>query len=115
NAGPVTNLGKARLVKRSETKTVPHDVKYVFNRDLAPGRTIKTSDGEDGVAQIVVSEVKVGDKVVGKKTTKSVTKAPKPAIIEMSRKGFQTSRGSFSRSTVMTVEATAYTPYDGSA
>ena len=114
-AGQVTNLGKAHMVKRTETKLVPRGVQYVFNRDLPQGRTKKKSDGEDGVTQITVHELKVGNKVVASKKQSTTIKPTRPAVIEMSRSGFRTSRGSFSRATVMTVTATAYQPHDGSA
>jgi len=113
-AGPVTNLGNAHLVKRLETKVVPKDVKYVFSPDLPKGRTKKTSDGEDGSIQKVVHEIRVGGKVLSKKTASTTTRLSRPVVISMSRSGFRTSRGAFSRARVMTVEATAYTPYDGS-
>lgn len=113
-AGQVTSLGNAHLVKRSETKPIPRDVKYVFNRDLPQGRTKKVSDGEDGKSTVTVHEIRIGSKPVAKKTVRTVTQPARPAVIEISRKGFPTSRGSFSRSRVMVVESTAYTPHDGS-
>lgn len=113
-AGPVTNLGKAHLVKRSETKVLPKGVQYVFNRDLPQGRTKKTSDGEDGMIRTTIHEVRVGGKVLKQSSTNHIVRPAKPVVIEMSRSGFRTSRGSFNRSRVMNVEATAYTPYDGS-
>lgn len=115
NAGPVTNLGMIHVVKRTESKTVQADAKYVFSRDLGPGRTMKTSYGEDGEVQVVALEFRIGQKLVASKKTEVMIKEPKPAVIAMGRSGFATSRGSFNRSTVMTVEATAYTPYDGSS
>lgn len=113
-AGPVTNLGMIQVIQRAATKTVKAEAKYVFNRDLGQGRMKKTSDGEDGEVRVVAQEFRIGEKLVASKKSEVVTKVPKPAVIEMGRSGFPTSRGSFNRSTVMTVEATAYTPYDGS-
>lgn len=113
-AGQVTNLGKAHMVKRTETKLIPRGVQYVFNRDLPQGRTKKKSDGQDGVTQVTVHELKIGNKVVASKKLSKTLKPTSPAVIEMSRSGFRTSRGAFSRSTVMTVTATAYQPHDGS-
>lgn len=114
SADQVTSLGSAQMVKRSETKSIPRDVKYVFNRDLPQGRSKKVTDGEDGEARVTVHEIQIGKKKVAQKTTKVVSKPARPAVIEISQKGFPTSRGSFSRSRVMVVESTAYTPHDGS-
>jgi 3D (Asp-Asp-Asp) domain-containing protein len=113
-SGQVTNLNKARLSKRTESKKVPASVKYVFNPNLAPGKTKKSSAGKDGETQVTTHELKIGGKVVATKTTKSTSSA-RPAVIEMSRSGFRTRRESFTRARVMTVEATAYLPTDGSS
>lgn len=113
-AGQVTSLGNARVTKRVEVKKLPRDVQYVFSRDVATGRIKKTSDGADGSVRTTIHEVRVGDKVVAKKTAIIEKIDPKPVVFEIGRAGFSTSRGSFTRSKVMTVEATAYLPTDGS-
>lgn len=114
-AGQVTNLGKVKLSKTSVKKSIPSEVRYVFNRDIAQGRLKKTSQGEDGEKLVVTEQVRNGQKLVSSKTHEDIIREAKPTIIEMGKTGFQTSRGAFSRSKVMTVEATAYTPYDGSS
>lgn len=87
-----------------------HTVKYEFNRLVAPGRVIKVRNGQDGeirkVFRVFYSEGKeTGRELVTKETTEAVD-----ALFHMGKKGYPTSRGSFTRHKVLDMEATAYDP-----
>jgi len=114
-AGPVTSLGNLRFSERTIQKTIPKDVKYVFNRSLGAGRIKKTTEGQDGESRETVTSVLFGGKVLATTKSSTIVKAAQPAVIEMGSSGFQTSRGSFNRAKVMTMESTAYLPTDGSS
>ncbi|MBS1724237.1 MAG: 3D domain-containing protein [Armatimonadetes bacterium] len=114
-AGPVTSLGNAHVASRTEVKKLPKDVQYVFDRAVGTGRLKKMDDGEDGEIRTVVQEVQFGGKTVAKGNVSVKRTEPRPTLMAMGRTGYGTSRGAFNRSKVMTVVATAYTPYDGSA
>ena len=113
-AGPVTSLGNLRFSERTIKKSIPKDVKYVFNRNLGAGRIKKATEGQDGESRETVTYVLYGGKVLTSKKSTTVVRPPEPAVIEMGSTGFRTSRGAFSRSKVMTMESTAYLPTDGS-
>ncbi len=95
------------------TKSIPSEIKYVFNRDLGAGRIKRGTDGHDGQIITVTTRYYYHGKVI-REICETQTKPAKPTTIEISPKGFQgASRGSFTRSRVVTMESTAYLPSDG--
>lgn len=105
-------------IKRLETveTKVEYEVKYVFNRDMGRGRVKKVQNGVDGTAEHLYEVIYIQDEVVEKKlVSKKIVKAPVPAIFHMGPSGFQPSRSSFTRSRVLNMESTAYTPSAGRA
>lgn len=94
-------------------KTIPYEVKYVFNRDLRPGVVKKVTDGVNGKITWTLKQYIQDGKVVKEERQEDIVE-PKPAVFHMGRSGFSTSRGSFTRGKVVTMESTAYLPTDGS-
>lgn len=105
--------GRTSTVDTQEVK-IPYEVKYVFNRDVTPGRVKKVEDGIDGKKVTTITKwFENGVKVDEKTETKRFE--PKDAVFHMGRAGFmETDRGSFSRASVKRMESTAYLPTDGS-
>lgn len=103
----------ANRIVEVKTEKIPFEVKYVFNRDLTPGRVKKVTDGKDGVKTITITKHLVEGEVVKTDREESIQK-PTDAVFHMGRAGFQgTDRGSFTRAKVVTMESTAYLPSDG--
>ncbi len=112
-AGPVTSLGNLKFSTRDEVKTTPVAVRYVFNRDLRPGQTKKVTDGAPGRTVLRHTALRQGETVLHRGTT-TVSETPmRPAVFQMGRAGFPTSRGSYTRARVVTMESTAYLPNPG--
>ena len=97
-----------------KTEKIPYEVKYIFNRDITPGRVKKVTDGEDGQKITTITTFfENGQKVDQKIETK--LEEPKHAVFHMGKSGLEIAdRGSFNRSKVVTMESTAYLPSDGS-
>ncbi len=95
-------------------KVIPYSVKYVFSRNLSAGRTKKVQDGHDGkIVWKIIDTVVDGVAIKTERTEERVE--PVEAIIQMGTSGFkQSSRSSFTRDKVLTMESTAYLPTDGS-
>lgn len=83
-------------------------VQYEFSRTVRPGRLVKTQDGREGILKKVFRITYKDHKPVGKELVKVERQEPRPSLFLMSRAGFHTSRGGFSRGSVMTMLATAY-------
>lgn len=105
---------KEEIKTEVKTQEIPYEIKYVFNRDLGAGRVKKVTNGENG--KIITTFTKViRDGVVIHSDTSVEKIDPKPAVFHMGKSGFTaSSRGAYERATVMTMEATAYLPTDGS-
>lgn len=113
-ASPTTSLGKSRIETRIEKKTLPFQVQYVFSRDVAPGRVRKARDGKDGEVVTTFERLISDGKLINERQVKTEKTEPVHAVFEMNRKGYSTSRGSFTRAWTRTMESTAYTPMCGS-
>lgn len=96
-----------------KTERVPYGVKYAFDRNLGAGRIKKVKSGIDGSVVTTQVSTLIAGKVV--KTEQRVDKtAAVDAVFHMGKSGFSTDRGSLSRKSVMTMEASAYTIAEGS-
>ena len=97
-----------------KTTVIPFETKYVFNRDLGPGRVKKVTEGVNGKKTVTVTRTLDEGKVVATKQDVK-TEPAKDCVYQMGKQGFQyTDRGSFTRARVLTMESTAYLPTDGS-
>lgn len=97
-----------------KTEAIPYETKYVFNRDITPGRVKKVTDGKDGVKTITFTRTLEAGKVIDTKKEENI-EPPIDAVFQMGKSGLQlTDRGSFTRAKIITMESTAYLPTDGS-
>lgn len=100
----------------TEVKTVqlPYNVKYIFNRDLSPGRVKKVTDGKNGQKITTITRFFENGTKVDEKSEITIEE-PKDSVFHMGKAGLDlTDRSSFSRSKTVTMEASAYLPTDGS-
>lgn len=107
---------EAKPEVKTETKTtsIPFETKYIFNRDMAPGRVKQVTQGVNGTKTVTITKTIVDGKVTSTKQDVKTVPA-KDCVFHMGRQGFKyTDRGSFTRAKVITMESTAYLPTDGS-
>ncbi|HRJ26163.1 MAG TPA: 3D domain-containing protein [Fimbriimonadaceae bacterium] len=115
------SLGWARTEERPEIRTetkvertaIPFDVKYEVSRTVGRGRVVKKQDGQPGEVRRIYQITILGNGKSKRELLRTERTEPKPAIFHMGRSGFQTSRSSFARGRVLTVQSTAYTPCAG--
>lgn len=119
----VSQLGIARQAEQSnnektETKIVskklPSQVIYQFDRSVGKGRIVKARQGKEGFVKETF-EIKTDEN--GRRISRNLLQTervePVNTIYHMGRVGHTTSRSSFGRSRVMTVDSTAYDPSAG--
>ncbi len=114
---PMAAFAKAQDEVKTETvvneKAIPYEVKYVFSRDLGPGRVKKVTDGVEGKIVWTLTKFVQDGKVIKEERSEERIE-PKDAVFQMGRSGFaKTSRGSFTRGRVIKMVSTAYLPTDG--
>lgn len=95
---------------RVETKTIPAPMKYEFSRTLEGGRLRQVSAGTPGTLKRTYQVVFRNGKPVGKQLLKEERIEPEAGLTLMGRRGYASSRGSYTRSRVLTMHATAYDP-----
>jgi 3D (Asp-Asp-Asp) domain-containing protein len=100
-----TNNGEIRV----ESKSIPPQVTYQFSREVGRGRLVKAQDGKPGSVKRTYKIILRDGKAVGKELIKEERSEAKNTVFLMGRDGYQTSRGSWSRSKVIDMVATAYT------
>ena len=93
-----------------ETKEIPSTVEYQLSRLVGAGRIQKAQIGKPGEVRRTYEVIRKDGKPVGKKLIKEERIEPTPTIILMGKAGFATSRGSYARAKVVTMEAPAYDP-----
>ncbi len=95
-------------------KTIPHGTEYKFDRTMAPGRVRKVQAGKNGEVRTVFEVVRdaAGERIALRQISVAKT-APVTELYGMGKAGHATSRGSFTRAKVKTMEATAYLPSAG--
>lgn len=99
---------------RVRTEVIPYEVKYIFNRDMSPGRVKKVTDGEDGQKVVTYTDTYEGETLIDTKKDVKIEPAT-DAVFHMGKSGIQlTDRGSFTRAKVITMESSAYLPSQGS-
>lgn len=99
---------------RTEVEKIPYEVKYVFDRDMGAGRLKKVQFGIDGEIRRTYEVVLEDGKPVEKKLVKEERIEPTPAVFHMGKPNSRAiSRGSYTRTKVLTMESTAYTPDAG--
>lgn len=103
-AGPT----KPSVEVKSVSKTLPFSVKVEFSRTLGRGKVATKTTGKDGKL-ITTYEVKmVNGKVVSKNPIRSQRIDPIDHVMLVGPSGYSTSRSSFTRSKVLTMNSTGY-------
>lgn len=102
-----------KLGERLEIQKKPLEVKYVFDRTLGRGRTVKVQDGVEGRVYTRFAQIFYKGELVAERQVKQTIRESEPAVYAMGPSGFSTSRGSFTRAQVRVMESTAYTPDAG--
>jgi 3D (Asp-Asp-Asp) domain-containing protein len=100
-----TNNGEIRV----ESKSIPPQVTYQFSREVGRGRLVKAKDGKPGTVKRTYRIILHDGKAVGKELIKEERSEATNTLYLMGREGYQTSRGSWARSKVLDMVATAYT------
>ncbi|MFZ4506891.1 MAG: 3D domain-containing protein [Fimbriimonas sp.] len=112
----LATLGSARQEEGSKTKPntkvvvtkIKPEIRYEFSRTVGRGRLVKAQNGVEGQV-IRTYEVEESEgKEPSKKLVKTQRIEAKPTIILMGRDGYGQSRGSYVRSRVLTMHASAY-------
>ena len=100
---------KKTEVVQVEQKAVQPGVTYQFSRSVGRGRVVKAQDGKAGTVKRTYKISLQDGKPVGKELIKEERSEAKDTLYFMGRGGYPTSRGSWSRSKVIEMVATAYT------
>lgn len=103
----------AHTETRVERKPIPFETRYELSRTVGAGRLVKREDGQPG-AIVNTYAVKVRNGVaISKELVKTERIEPKDALVLIGRQGFTPSRGSFTRTKVLDMHASAYDPSAG--
>jgi 3D (Asp-Asp-Asp) domain-containing protein len=103
--------GKGQKIEtqvETHTDRIPAGVRYEFSRTVRAGRLVKAQDGREGFVKRTFRITYKDGKPVGKELLKEERQEAQPTLMLMSRSGWQTSRGAFSRGKVLNMVATAY-------
>ena len=85
-------------------------IRYEFSRSVRSGQVVKAQEGHDGVLKRTFSVTYHDGHQIKAEMTGEQRIDPVPTLYLINRSGFATSRGSFVRSKVMIMKATAYDP-----
>jgi len=109
--------GKQDNTKKSdiqvEKKSIKPGVKYEFDRGVERGRLVKAHDGAPGTVKRTYRIIYRNGKAVGKELIKEECSVPRDNTYLMGRGGYPSSRGSFTRTRILDMVATAYTDSPG--
>ena len=101
---------ESRVETRVEVKKIPYEIKYEFNRLVGPGRVVKAKNGQDGEIRKIYRVFFSDGKETGRELVSTEKTEVQHAVFHMGHIGYSTSRSSFTRNRVLTMEATAYDP-----
>ncbi len=94
---------------RVEKKSIKPTVKYQFDEGVGRGRLVKAHDGHAGTVRKTYQIIYKNGKPVGKELIKEECSVPRDQTYLMGRDGYPSSRGSYTRTRVIDMVATAYT------
>ena len=92
-----------------EKGSIQPKVTYKFSEDVGRGHLAKAHEGKPGTVKRTYKVVTRNGRPVGKELIKEERSLPRDATYLMGRGGYPTSRGSWTRSRVIDMVATAYT------
>jgi len=97
------------------TKRTPIKFKteYQLTRSLGAGRMKQAQAGKDGFSEAIYEVQVKNGRVIGKKLIDTKKTLPTNAVVQVGAAGYKTNRGSWTRTKVLTMEATAYDPSAG--
>jgi len=105
-----TTETRTEIQTEVRTSKILKSVRYEFSRSVRPGGMVKVQDGRDGVLKRTFKVTYSNGKPVSKELIEEERVAPIPTTFFISRQGFSVSRGSYDRSRVLKMSASAYTP-----
>src|SRR5688572_4178960 len=107
-----SGAGEEKLETRVEVKqaSIKPSIRYEFSRQVGSGRLVKAQDGQQGSVKKTYRVTYKNGKPVSKELLKEERTEAEPTLYLMGRSGWNTSRSSFSRARVMTMNASAYDP-----
>lgn len=100
-----------RVLLKTETKVIEPKTIYEFSRGVGVGRMVPKTKGKPGSHSTVFEVITKGKKVISKKPLYSKKVDAVDEVIVVGKGGYQTSRGSFTGTKVLTMNASAYDPY----
>src|SRR5262249_27622855 len=88
----------------------PSFVQYQMSRSVGAGRLVKAHEGRPGSIKRTYRVELLDKKQVSKELLKEERREPEPTVFLIGRAGYSASRGSYVRSKVLVMSATAYDP-----
>lgn len=92
-----------------EKNAIAPGVKYQFDRTVGRGRLVKAHEGAPGTVKRTYRTIYRDGKPVGKELIKEERSVAKDQTYLMGPQGYPSSRGAFTRTRIIEMEATAYT------
>lgn len=100
------------VVVKTEIREIPYEVVYRFDRALGPGRMEKVQFGVNGYVKSTIKYTKRNGKLVDPKLIDKEVVEQVPAVFAIGQAGWETSRGSYERVKIMTMQSTGYTRFE---
>lgn len=111
-SGPVGKDAET-VVYKTEVKVIPAEIVYEFSRTVGPGRLVTRQAPQDGWERITYQVTMVAGKPVRKIAIERQKQLPVNGLCLMGIQASGASRGSYVRSHVLTMHASAYDPTGG--
>lgn len=99
-------------VVKTEVTEIPYEVLYRFDRSLGPGRMEKVQYGIKGYVKKTVEYTKRDGKLVEPKLIDKEVVEQTPAVFAIGQAGWETTRGSYERVKIMTMQSSGYTRFE---
>ena len=100
------------IVTKTEVIELPYKVEYQFDRSLGPGRMEKVRNGVDGFIKKTVQYTQRNGKLTDPRVLETQKVESKSAIINIGEAGWETTRGSYERVKIMSMQSTGYTRFE---
>lgn len=114
-AGHALATNKKDLLIKTQvvSRKLPFSVKYEVSRTVGSGRILKVRNGEDGQISKTYRLTYEGDNLLSRELVDTVKTPAVDALFKVGAAGFAANRGSYNRSKVMRMKASAYDPSAG--
>jgi 3D (Asp-Asp-Asp) domain-containing protein len=100
------------VVVKTELREIPYEVLYRFDRALGPGRMEKVQFGVNGFVKSTFQYTKRNGKLVEPKLIDKEVVDAVPAVFAIGEAGWETTRGSFERVKILTMQSSGYTRFE---